>query len=94
MALLSFSKNLFWDSEPGKLDFTKNKFYIIERIVTRGDFHDWKKLFQLYPENEIKDTVIHIKDLDARTLSFLSYYLDIPKKDFECYMKPSWTIPH
>jgi len=89
-----FSKTLFWDSDPARLDYHKNKFYIIERIITRGDYNDWKKLFQLYSPEEIKKTIVKIKDLDPKTLSFVSNYFDIPKKKFECDMKPYWTEKH
>ena len=86
-----FSKTLFWDTNVLQMDFQKSKFYIIERVVTRGNHRDWKTMLSIYTLAEIKDAVIKIRDLDARTLHFCSFYFNIPKEAFECYMKPSWT---
>jgi hypothetical protein len=86
-----FSKSLFWDSDASQLDISKSKLYIIERVLTRGNFNDFKKMLSLYPLKEIKLHVVKIKDLDPKTLNFCSFYFDIPKEKFECYMKPYWT---
>ncbi len=86
-----FSKTLFWDVNVLQMDLQRSKFYIIERIVTRGNYKDWKTMLSIYAEQEIKDCIIRIKELDAKTLHFCSFYFDIPKEAFECYLKPSWT---
>ncbi len=89
-----FSKTLFWDTDLLQMDLQKSKFYIIERIVARGNYKDWKIMLSVYSKQEIKDCIIRIKDLDAKTLNFCSFYFDIPKEAFECYLKPSWTEAH
>lgn len=86
-----FSKTLFWDSDVSQIDLKKSKFYIIERIVTSGNYKDWQTMLSVYSKKEIKDCIIKIKDLDPKTLNFCSFYFDIPKEAFECYMKTSWT---
>lgn len=87
----SFSKTLFWDTNVERLDFVKSKSYIIERIVTRGDFSDWKKMCSIYSAAEIKECITRIKDLDPKTLNFCSIYFEVPKEAFECYTKRHWT---
>ncbi len=89
-----FSKALFWDTDVSQMDLKKSKSYIIERIVTRGNYKDWQTMLSIYPEQEIEESIIRIKDLDAKTLNFCSFYFDIPKEAFECYLKPSWTEAH
>ena len=86
-----FSKTLFWDSDVNHLHLQKNKFYIIERIGSRGSYRDWKKMLSLYSTEDIITNIVKIKDLDPKTLNFCAFYFDIPKQNFECYMKPSWT---
>ena len=89
-----FSKTLFWDIDVAALDPEKNKFYVIERIVTRGSYTDWKKMLSIFSLEEIKLNVLKISSLDAKTLNFCSLYFKLPKKAFKCYMKPSWTEAH
>lgn len=89
-----FSKTLFWDIDVTALHPKKSKFYIIERVVTRGNYSDWKKMLSLYSLDEIKSNITKIKSLDPKTLNFCSLYFDLPKETFECYMKPSWTEVH
>ena len=88
-----FSKTLFWDTDVAKLDPQKSKFYVIERVITRGSFSDWKQMLSLYSMKEIKSNITKIKDLDPKTLNFCSLYFDLPKESFECYTKLSWTEP-
>lgn len=87
----AFSKTLFWDSDVNHLHLQKNKLYIIERIVNRGSYSDWQKMLSLYSTEEITTNIVKIKDLDPKTLNFCSFYFNIPKQHFECYMKPFWT---
>jgi len=89
-----FSKTLFWDANFKTLNPRKSKFYIIERVVTRGNYSDWKEMLSLYSIEEIKLNVTKIKFLDAKTLNFCSLYFNLPKEAFECYMKASWTEQH
>jgi hypothetical protein len=89
-----FSKTLFWDTNSSDLDLKNSKFYIIERVVTRGNHSDWKTMLSLYTKKEIKLNVIKIKSLDLKTLNFCSLYFDLPKEAFECYMKQCWTKSH
>ncbi len=53
-----FSKTLFWDVYVLQMDLQKSKFYIIERIVTRGNYKDWKTMLSAYSKQEIKECII------------------------------------
>jgi hypothetical protein len=82
---MQFSKYIFWDADPDELDTNKHSRYIIDRVVSYGTWKDWKKLLKLYGDEKIKDTVISLRNLDPKTLSFLSLYFDVPQKAFRCY---------
>lgn len=73
-----FSKTLFWDTDASTLDLQKSKFYVIERIVTRGNYSDWKKMLLLYNEQEIKTNVVKIKDLDPKNIKLLCFLFRHP----------------
>lgn len=53
---LEFSK-LFWDVDFANLDSTKNRKFIIERVLNMGDQDSLRWLCHTYSEEEILDTV-------------------------------------
>lgn len=79
------SRYLFWDTNPDTVNFDKSVRYVIEKVVTRGLFTDWKEIQRYYGLETIKKQVIRSRDLDPRTHCFLSELLDIPKEDFRWY---------
>jgi hypothetical protein len=44
---LTFSPNLFWDTDETALDPEKHTRFIIERVLTRGRLKDWFALVRL-----------------------------------------------
>jgi len=82
--LESLSKHLFWDYDIAKLNEKSDKKFILERVFTRGLEKDEKLVFLHYGEKVIRDTVVSIRNLDKKTLNYLSVILDIPKKEFKC----------
>ena len=40
--ITSFSKNLFWDVDPGSINLESNSRYIIQRVLEYGRYNDWK----------------------------------------------------
>jgi len=83
--LKNLSKHLFWDYDIAKLNDKNDKKFILERVFTRGFEKDEKLVFSHYGENVIRNTVISIRNLDKKTLNYLSVILNIPKKEFKCY---------
>jgi len=83
--LENLSKHLFWDYDIAKLNEKNDKKFILERVFTRGFEKDEKLVFSYYGEKVIKNTVVSIRNLDKKTLNYLSVILNIPKKEFKCY---------
>lgn len=84
-----FSKGLFWDVDPNKIDYDTWDRYVIERTVQRGFLKDWFELKNYYGLEKIKETTLRSRYLDNVTLNFLSFYFNISKEQFRCYaLKP------
>jgi len=95
--LLELSPHLFWDVDRTKLDFNKNKKFIINRVLIYGLFSDWKLIYNYYGMQNIAKTAVTIKELDKKTLAFISLLSKIPKEKFLCYtiaqsMPPHWNF--
>jgi len=85
---MKFSENLFWDVDLADIDYEKNANQIINRVLLRGNLTDWFEIKNFYGINQLKEEVIKMRYLDARTLSFCSAYFEIPKTEFRCYNTP------
>jgi hypothetical protein len=91
---IQLRNTLFWDVDTALMDAEKSKLLIIERVLSRGNMNEFKQLIIFYDQNELKESVIKIGSLDARTLNFISGYLNIPKQNFLCYKKQQLNITH
>ena len=81
----NLSKHLFWDVNVFELDFSKNKKQIIQRVLDYGLIQDWQIIYNYYGINEITKTALTIRDLDKKSISFISLLSKIPKEKFLCY---------
>lgn len=80
-----FPKNLFWDVDYDTIDWARNKRWVIERVLLRGSWKDFKTINSFYDEVEIKANVVRIRYMDDKTLNFVSTFYNIPKEQFQCY---------
>ena len=81
---LELNKALFWDVHIDSIDLEVHSRFIIERVVTRGNLVDWNLLKKIYGKEKIREEVLRIRSLDRKTVSFLSAYFGIEKKDLRC----------
>jgi len=71
-----FSDWLFWDVDD--LSLTKNRDFIILRILNDGTDSDLRTLRELVSENDIRNVVKTKHGLSKRTALFWASYLQIP----------------
>ncbi len=83
--LQQLSKHLFWDVSISDVDVEKHKKFIINKVLIYGTYNDWKTILKFYGKDTIISISKTIKDLDKKTLSFLSIISGVPKKEFICY---------
>jgi len=81
----SLSSHLFWDVNADTLIFDENKAFIVKRVLDYGLMKDWNLLYKNLGISEIAKIALNIKDLDPRSLSFISSLSKIPKEEFRCY---------
>ena len=79
------SGHLFWDVDVRKLDLDKNRKLIIHRVLDYGLLGDWHLINDIYGLDEIAMTALTIKDLDKKSMSFVSLLSGIPEEKFLCY---------
>jgi hypothetical protein len=81
------SKFLFWDCDQDKIDYTKRVNFVLERVFSMGTENDVREVIKYYSVKIIKKEIIKIKILDNKTINYLSFLFNIPKRRFVCYKK-------
>ena len=64
---MKFRQELFWDTNPEKIDTEKNALYIIERILDFGNDKEVAWVRKFYDKLEIKKVVENPRRLRVRT---------------------------
>lgn len=82
---MQLSKVLFWDTDMEQLDWERHAKYVIERVIQRGTWSDFKTILEYYGRGKIIDVVKNLKYLDMRSMHFCSVYFKIPLTDLRCY---------
>ncbi|MDP3957510.1 MAG: hypothetical protein Q8Q10_03355 [bacterium] len=77
---------LFWDIDLEAMDLKQHKYFIIERILARGDADDFRWAEKAYGNGVLKETLLQAKTLDKKSLSFWCFYFNIDKQ--QCIQKP------
>ncbi len=91
--LKTLSPHLFWDVDKNLLDFETDKKLIIQRVLQYGLLNDWNIIFTYYGISEIANTAKTLKDLDRKSISFISLLSNLPKEEFLCYTIKQSTLP-
>lgn len=91
---LALRANLFWDVDVQTIDLQKHKASVIERIVTRGRWEEFKEMMQFYGKQTVKQVVLNARWLDKRTLAFCSAIFETPETEFRCYKLAQLTPGH
>jgi hypothetical protein len=75
---------LFWDANPDNIDLEHHSRFIIERIINRGSYDDWKALINFYGRQRLKEEVVTIRNLNKKSLNYLSVFFNLKKNEFRC----------
>lgn len=94
LKISDLSQHLFWDTDPESLDTEKNKRTIIHMVLQYGLINDWIMIYKYYGISEIVSETKKIRDLDDKTLSFISALSKTPKEEFLCYTIKLSTPKH
>jgi hypothetical protein len=82
---LQLRPSLFWDVNVDSIDLQIHRASVIERIILRGRFNEFKDILNYYGQDVVKDTILQIRYLDKVTLAFCSAFFDLPLSEFRCY---------
>jgi hypothetical protein len=90
----NLSKHLFWDVDKSQLDFQVDKKIIIHRVLDYGLINDWNIIYKFYGIKQIGEIAKTIRDLDEKSMAFVSLLSKIPKEEFLCYTMSQSMLKH
>jgi hypothetical protein len=85
---LNLPKRLFWDVEYDKIDWNDKWFFVIERVIQRGDMSDFGQIFHYYGRVKVKFVVQDARYFDTQTLNFIKNYFNLKESQIKCYSTP------
>ena len=85
--LSKIRKALFWDVNPDKIDFSKRKRYVIERVFERGNNEEILEVLKFYGKNECIRIIKTANRLNQNAILNAEIYLEINKDDLLCLKK-------
>jgi hypothetical protein len=77
--------SLFWDTDIQTIDFQQHKASIIERIIMRGRWDEFKIMLAFYGKEVVKQVILDARYLDKYSLAFCSTIFQTPINQFRCY---------
>jgi len=88
------SEHIFWDVDPKNLSIEKHFSFIVKRVLEYGLMEDWNVLRDHFSITEIAEEAMKFRELDRRSLSFISTISKEPKEKFRCYTSRQSIPPH
>lgn len=81
------SPSLFWDINVETLNWDTHAQLIVERVITRGNYFEFKKVEEKYGKEMVGAFVRNIRKLNEKDISFVHIYFGIPLAELKCYTK-------
>jgi len=89
-----FSEHLFWDVDKTELNIDKDYKFIIKKVLNYGLLSDFILVKKQYGLTLIADVAITVRELDRKTMSFISLITNTPFSKFICYNTKQLTQKH
>lgn len=68
-------KHLLWEYDWDEIDFFRMYSIVIERVIERGDFQDWREIIRYYGKPKIRKTAEESTRLDKKNKNFTPIFL-------------------
>jgi hypothetical protein len=88
--LLQLTKEVFWNCDINKLDYIRDKDFIIKRIIEAGLENDEIIMWRLYSYDDIKYVALNLENLHEDKVTYMSFVLKVKENKFKCYKKKPW----
>lgn len=78
----------FWDVDVKRLDPEKKAYFVISRLLDKGNVEAVKWVKKNYSDRKISETFTKLRNFNPKVGRFWSLYLKIPAEDVLCLQQP------
>jgi hypothetical protein len=78
----------FWDVDVKKLNPQKYPYFVIARLLDKGDLKSIGWVRKNFPEEIIKNTLENYRDFSLRSANFWSLIYQVPLNKIKCFQTP------
>jgi len=78
----------FWDVDVEKLDPKEKKYFVISRLLDKGDVEAVKWVRKNYSKQEIVETLKKYRDFSLQSGSFWGLLYQVPLLQIKCFQEP------
>lgn len=79
----------FWDVDVKKLDPKNKPYFVINRLLDKGNVEAVRWVRENYTESQIKETFMRLRDFNPKVGRFWALFLKIPQAKIVC-LQPSY----
>lgn len=78
----------FWDVDVKRLDPQEKPYFVINRLLDKGNLIAVRWVVRNFPTKTIQETFKRMRDFRAKIGYFWGLYLHIPKENIVCLQEP------
>lgn len=79
----------FWDVDPAKVNPRTHPYYVINRLLDKGDLEAARWVLKSFPKDLIIETLKTLRDFSPKSARFWATYLGISQEEVAC-LQPSY----
>ena len=81
-------KKYFWDVDTSKISIYRHPYFIVQRLLDKGDNNAVRWVNNHFTNKQIEDTLTKLRDFNPRVANFWALFLNIPKEKIPCLQTP------
>lgn len=78
----------FWDVDAKNVDPSKSPYYVINRLLDKGNLEAARWVVRNFPKEIIVETIKKMRDFSLKTINFWARYYQIRAEEIKCLQEP------
>ena len=82
----------FWDVNIAKLDPKKKPYFVISRLLDKGNIEAARWIKNNYNDETVREALQNYRDFSLKSASFWSLIYKVPLNKVKCFQEPYLTM--
>ncbi|KKP65341.1 MAG: hypothetical protein UR63_C0057G0004 [Candidatus Roizmanbacteria bacterium GW2011_GWC2_35_12] len=88
MKIPKYLHQYFWDVDVEKLDIEKYPYFVVSRLLDKGNIEAVRWVKKNFNYNLVKKTLINHRDFSLKSASFWALIYKVPLTKVKCFQEP------